>query len=98
MIEISSSGDNGFHISNIQKIVLETLYDAHKKGISEVDLGIIEEKVKSELSYFADAISLLRESSLIWTPREGTFGITNNGMREYKLRNSIDNASTSYLA
>lgn len=61
-----------------QGIILDTLYNAYKKDKShEVDLGVLKENSKSELLYFADAISILREELLIYTPSYGVFGITN---------------------
>jgi hypothetical protein len=65
------------------------LYDAYKKDKSrEVDLAVLKENSKSELLYFADAISILRDESLIYTPSYGVFGITNSGIDEFNLRKS----------
>lgn len=72
-----------------QGIILDTLYNAYKKDKSrEVDLGVLKENSKSELLYFADAISILREELLIYTPSYGVFGITNTGIYEHDLRKS----------
>jgi hypothetical protein len=51
-------------------------------------LGVLKENAKSELLYFADAISILRNELLIYTPSYGVFGITNAGIDEHNLRKS----------
>lgn len=78
--------DNNTH--KAQGIILHTLYSANKDKSREVDLGLLKENSKSELPYFADAISILREELLIYTPSYGVFGITNSGIDEYNLRKS----------
>jgi len=71
----------------IEDILLETLYDFHVQGGGEVDLGILKEKAKSGIPYFADAVSILREKLFIFAPREGTFRISHAGIKEYHRRN-----------
>ncbi len=78
-----------------QGIILDTLYTAYKEKDKsrEVDLGVLKENSKSELLYFADAISILREELLIYTPSYGVFGITNAGIDEFNLRKLTDTLS-----
>jgi len=71
-----------------QGIILNTLYNARQQGCREVDLGALKENAKTELPYFADAISILREEFLIYSPSYGVFGITTSGREEYDLRKS----------
>lgn len=73
-----------------QEIILNTLYNARSQGSLEVDLDILLNNAKTELRYFADAISILREESLIYSPSYGVFGITSSGIGEYKLRESME--------
>lgn len=77
-----------------QGIILDTLYTVYKKDKScEVDLGVLKENAKSEMLYFADAISILRGELLIYTPSYGVFGITDAGIDEFNLRKSTHNLS-----
>jgi len=71
-----------------QGIILNTLYNARHQGSLEVDVGKLLNNAKTELPYFADAISILREESLIYSPSCGVFGITSSGLGEHKLRDT----------
>jgi hypothetical protein len=88
MIENIDSLNININTRKSQGIILNTLYNARQQGSREVDLGVLKENAKTELLYFADAISILREESLIYTPSCGVFGITTSGMEEFTLRKS----------
>jgi hypothetical protein len=88
MLEKKNSLNIDFNTCKAQGIILNTLYDAYKDKSREVDLAVLKENSKSELLYFADAISILRDESLIYTPSYGVFGITNSGIDEFNLRKS----------
>ncbi len=88
MLEKKNSLNIDVNTCKAQGIILNTLYDAYKDKSREVDLAVLKENSKSELLYFADAISILRDESLIYTPSYGVFGITNSGIDEFNLRKS----------
>ena len=88
MLEKKNSLNIDFNTCKAQGIILNTLYDAYKDKSREVDLAVLKENSKSELLYFADAISILRDESLIYTPSYGVFGITTSGIDEFNLRKS----------
>jgi hypothetical protein len=88
MLEKKNSLNIDLNTCKAQGIILNTLYDAYKDKSREVDLAVLKENSKSELLYFADAISILRDESLIYTPSYGIFGITNSGIDEFNLRKS----------
>lgn len=88
MLEKKNSLNIDFNTCKAQGIILNTLYDAYKDKSREVDLAVLKENSKLELLYFADAISILRDESLIYTPSYGVFGITNSGIDEFNLRKS----------
>lgn len=60
----------------VQGIILKTLYDLRNKDSPGTDLGMMRENAVSELLYFADAISILREELFITAPSYGYFRIT----------------------
>ena len=91
MLENIDSLNIDVHTRKAQGIILDTLYNARQQGSREVDLGILKENAKSELLYFADAVSILREESLIYAPSSGVFGITTSGVEEFTLRKSTGN-------
>jgi hypothetical protein len=88
MLEIKNSLNIDVNTCKAQGIILNTLYDAYKDKSREVDLAVLKENSRSELLYFADAISILRDELLIYTPSYGVFGITNSGIDEFNLRKS----------
>jgi hypothetical protein len=89
MLEKKNSLNIDVNTCKAQGIILNTLYNAYNKDKSrEVDLAVLKENSKSELLYFADAISILRDELLIYTPSYGLFGITNSGIDEFNLRKS----------
>ncbi|MGD9533858.1 MAG: hypothetical protein AB7V56_08830 [Candidatus Nitrosocosmicus sp.] len=88
MLENIDSLNIDINTSKAQGIILTTLNNAHQQGSREVDLGVLKENAKTELPYFADAISILREEFLIYSPSYGVFGITTLGREEYDLRKS----------
>lgn len=88
MLESRDSLNIDVNTYKAQGIILNTLHKAHQEKSREVDLGVLKENAKSELLYFADAISILRNELLIYTPSYGVFGITNAGIDEHNLRKS----------
>ena len=89
MLKNQNSLNININTCKSQGIILNTLYNAYKKDKSrEVDLGVLKKNSRSELLYFADAISILREELLIYSPNYGVFGITSAGINEHDLRKS----------
>lgn len=76
-----------------QGIILDTLDSARKEGSREVDFRFLKENTKEELLYLVDAITILQEESLIYSPSYGVFGITTAGIDEYNLRKSTGSLS-----
>jgi hypothetical protein len=87
MVDFTYSDNSDSKTREIEDMLLQTLYESHVHGSDEVDLGILKEKAKSGLSYFADAVSILREKVFIGAPPEDTFRISSEGISEYRRRN-----------